>query len=60
MVCERSLSDANADVYCVQVVLFGYGEENGTPYWLVKNMWSKFWGGELSWVMQMMSPAREG
>lgn len=47
-------------MYCVQVVLFGYGEENGTPYWLVKNMWSKFWGGELSWVMQMMSPAREG
>lgn len=22
----------------------GWGEENGTPYWLVANSWSPYWG----------------
>lgn len=28
------------------VVLVGYGEENGLPYWLVRNSWSPSWGEE--------------
>lgn len=28
--------------HCVKIV--GYGTENGTPYWLINNSWTTYWG----------------
>jgi len=28
--------------HCVRIV--GWGEENDTPYWLVANSWTTYWG----------------
>merc|ERR1712107_549554 len=37
--CNKTQPDINH-----AVVLLGYGEENGTAYWLVQNSWSAAWG----------------
>ena len=41
--CATAAADLN---HAVIVSGYGIDEESGTPVWLVKNIWSKYWGEE--------------
>ena len=49
----QSLEDYTGGIYCDEsgdlnlvhaISVIGYGEENGSPYWVVRNSWGTHWG----------------
>ena len=43
-IINKTKSQCDPDGMDHAVTLVGYGTENGTPYWLVRNSWGKNWG----------------
>ena len=42
MIDHRTFCDPASNGH--NVLVAGFGEEDGVPYWLIKNSWSTFWG----------------
>ena len=45
-VVQPGVSDNKPEQLDHAVLLVGYGDINGHPYWLVKNSWSTYWGND--------------